>query len=142
VRGQLVRLEGLPIRHVTHSPEGYLIPRGGTLLVGATSEDAGYRSSTTPSGLAALRAIATRAVPVLSHAPVVEHWAGLRPITPDGLPILGADPTVPALFYACGFSRNGILLGPWAAEQLAPVLAGGAPPASLTAFRVDRFGSD
>jgi glycine/D-amino acid oxidase-like deaminating enzyme len=138
-RGQLACLEGLPIRHVTHTPDGYLIPRAGTLIVGATSESAGFATSTTPRGLAQLRAIATHAVPVLSHAPVVDHWAGLRPLTPDGLPILGADPAMPSLLYACGFSRNGILLGPWAAEQLAPVLAGGAQPASLAAFRVDRF---
>ena len=141
VRGQLVRLEGLPIRHVTHTPDGYLIPRAGTLIVGATNEDAGFQSSTTPRGLATLRAVATRAVPVLGHAPVVEHWAGLRPITPDGLPILGADPSIPALFYACGFSRNGILLGPWAAEQLARVMAGDAAPDALAAFGADRFGA-
>jgi glycine oxidase len=140
VRGQLVRLEGLPIRHVAHTPDGYLIPRAGTLLVGATSEEAGFENATTPRGLATLRAIATRAVPVLGHAPVVEHWAGLRPITPDGLPILGADPALPALSYACGFSRNGILLAPWAADQLAPLLAGGDSPATLAPFRVDRFG--
>ena len=139
VRGQLVRLEGLPIRHVTHTPDGYLIPRAGTLIVGATHEDAGFESTTTPRGLAALRSIATRAVPVLGHASVMEHWAGLRPATPDGLPILGADPALPALCYACGFSRNGILLGPWAAEQLAPALAGGVAPVSLWAFRLERF---
>ena len=139
VRGQLVRLDGLPIRHVTHTLDGYLIPRAGTLIVGATHEDAGFESTTTPRGLAALRSIATRAVPVLGHASVMEHWAALRPTTPDGLPILGADPALPALFYACGFSRNGILLAPWAAEQLAPALAGGVAPASLAAFRADRF---
>ena len=111
IRGQLIRLEGLPIRHVTHMADGYLIPRGGMLIVGATSEDAA----------------------------LAEHWAGLRPITPDGLPILGAEPGLPGLFYACGFSRNGILLAPWAAEQLAPALAGGAAPASLDGFRIGRF---
>lgn len=141
IRGQLIRLAGLPIRHVTHMADGYLIPRGGMLIVGATSEDAALESATTPRGLATLRALATRAVPVLGHAALAEHWAGLRPITPDGLPILGAEPGLPGLFYACGFSRNGILLAPWAAEQLAPVLAGGAAPASLDGFRLARFES-
>ncbi len=139
VRGQLVRLEGPPIRHVTHTVKGYLIPRAGTLLVGATSEEAKFACETTPRGLAALRAIASHAVPVLSRAPVVEHWAGLRPVSPDGLPILGIDPSFPALSYACGFSRNGILLAPWAAEQLASSLGGEADAASLAPFRVDRF---
>ena len=139
VRGQLLRLAGLPIRHVTHTSDGYLVPRAGTVIVGATSEDAGFECATTPRGLAALRAIATRAIPVLGHAPLTEHWAGLRPMTPDGLPVLGADPALPALCYACGFSRNGILLAPWAAEQLAPVLAGSEPSPSLSGFGVDRF---
>lgn len=139
VRGQLARLEGLPIRHVAHMTDGYLVPSGDTLIVGATSEDAGFECATTPRGLAALRAIATRAVPVLGHAAVADHWAGLRPVTPDGLPILGQEPGQQALFYACGYSRNGILFGPWAAEQLAPVLAGMAPTPALAPFRVDRF---
>jgi glycine oxidase len=132
-------LEGVFIRHVTHTPDGYLVPRAGGLIVGATNEETGFECAVTPRGLAALRAIATRAIPVLGHAPVVDHWAGLRPVTSDGLPILGKDPTLPALFYACGYSRNGILLAPWAAEQLAPVLAGGVAPASLDAFSVSRF---
>ncbi|HET7188176.1 MAG TPA: FAD-dependent oxidoreductase, partial [Gemmatimonadaceae bacterium] len=139
VRGQLARLEGLPIRHVTHMTDGYLVPRGGTLIVGATSEEAGFENATTPRGLAALRAIATRAVAVLSHAPVADHWAGLRPVTPDGLPILGQDPAQKSLFYACGFSRNGILFGPWAAELLALVLGGAMPTDALAPFRVERF---
>jgi glycine oxidase len=140
VRGQLARLEGLPIRHVVHMADGYLVPRAGMLIVGATNEEAGFESSTTPRGLAALRSTATRAVPVLGHAPLAEHWAGLRPITPDGLPILGADPAVPALCYACGYSRNGILFAPWAADRLAAVLAGGPPSPALGLFLVDRFG--
>ncbi|HET9013819.1 MAG TPA: FAD-dependent oxidoreductase, partial [Gemmatimonadaceae bacterium] len=139
VRGQLARLEGLPIRHATHMADGYLVPRGGTVIVGATSENAGFECATTPRGLATLRGIATRAIPVLSHAPVAEHWAGLRPVTPDGLPIMGRDPSQAALFYACGYSRNGILFGPWAAELLASVLAGAAAPAALAPFGVERF---
>lgn len=138
MRGQLIRLEGRPIRHVTFGAGGYLVPRGTSLVVGSTSEETGFDSATTPRGLNALRSIATRAVPALAHATLLEHWAGLRPVSADGLPILGADPTMKELFYACGFSRNGILLAPWAAEQLAPLLAGGAAPDSLAAFRVDR----
>jgi glycine oxidase ThiO len=139
VRGQLMTLEGVPVRHVTHMTDGYLVPRAGALVVGATSEEVGFEHGTTPRGLTALRAIATRAIPALGHAPLADHWAGFRPVTPDGLPILGADPAFPSLFYACGFSRNGILLAPWAAQQLAPVLAGEAAPPSLAEFRLDRF---
>jgi glycine oxidase len=140
VRGQLIRLEGRPVRHVTHLAGGYLVPRGNSLVVGATSEEVGLDATTTPRGLKDLRALATRAIPVLAHAPLLEHWAGLRPMAADGLPILGRDPAVPALSYACGFSRNGILLAPWAAEQLLPVLLGEELPAIAMPFSVARLG--
>jgi glycine oxidase len=129
----------LPIRHVTYGAGGYLVPRQSTVLVGATSEEAGFASVTTSRGLNDLRAIAARAIPVLAHATVVEHWAGLRPVSPDGLPIVGADPARPELFYACGFSRNGILFAPWAADHLATELADGTRMEALAPFRIERF---
>ena len=137
VRGQLLRLAQSPIRHVTYGAGGYLVPRGDTLLVGATSEEAGFENETSLAGLATLRSIAARAIPSLANALVVDHWAGLRPMSPDGHPILGADPDSPALVYACGYSRNGILFAPWAAAQLAKVLLG-EPAPELDPFRVDR----
>lgn len=139
VRGQLIRLEGRPIRHVTYGAGGYLVPRGNSLIIGATTEEVGLDASTTPRGLKDLHASATRAIPVLAHAPMLEHWAGLRPMAADGLPILGTDPDVPALCYACGFSRNGILLAPWAAEQLLAVLLGGSLSERASPFSVDRL---
>jgi len=139
VRGQLIRLEGPPVRHVIHVTGGYVVPRGPSVVVGATSEEVGLDATTTPRGLKDLRALATRVVPVLAHAPVLEHWAGLRPMATDGLPILGADPELPALAYACGFSRNGILLAPWAAEQLLPLLMGGQLADSAAPFAVERL---
>jgi glycine oxidase ThiO len=137
VRGQLLRLAQSPIRHVTYGAGGYLVPRGETLLVGATSEEAGFENETSLAGLATLRNIAARAIPSLASALVVDHWAGLRPMSLDGHPILGADPDSPALVYACGYSRNGILFAPWAAAQLAKVLLG-EPAPELEPFRVDR----
>jgi glycine oxidase len=141
VRGQLLRLDGRPVRRVIHVAGGYRVPRGNALVVGATSEDVGLDAATTPRGLKDLRAIATRAIPVLANSTLLDHWAGLRPMAADGLPILGSDPRLPALSYACGFSRNGILLAPWAAEQLLPVLMDGALPASATPFSVARLGT-
>jgi glycine oxidase ThiO len=137
VRGQLIRLAQAPVHHVTYGAGGYLVPRGDTILVGATSEEAGFESETSLAGLAALRQTAARAVAGLAGAPVVDHWAGLRPMSLDTHPILGADPEAPALVYACGFSRNGILFAPWAAEHLARVLVGESAP-ELEPFRVDR----
>ena len=137
VRGQLLRLAHSPIRHVTYGAGGYLVPRGDTVLVGATSEEAGFENETSLAGLATLRGIAARAIPSLASALVIDHWAGLRPMSRDGHPILGADPDSPALVYACGYSRNGILFAPWAAAEVARVLLGEPAPA-LEPFRVDR----
>ena len=139
VRGQLLRLAQSPIRHVTYDAGGYLVPRADTVLVGATSEEAGFENETSLAGLAVLRGIASRAIPALANAIVVDHWAGLRPMSLDTNPILGADPESPALVYACGYSRNGILFAPWAAAQLANVLLGDTV-AALAPFRVDRPG--
>ena len=137
VRGQLLRLAQCPVHHVTYGGGGYLVPRGDTVLVGATSEEAGFENETTLPGLATLRHIAARAVPSLGSAVVVDHWAGLRPMSLDGHPILGPDPDSPALVYACGFSRNGILFAPWAAARLADLLVGDAVD-GIEPFRVDR----
>lgn len=137
VRGQLLRLAQPPVRWVTYGGGGYLVPRGRTTLVGATSEEAGFENETSLGGLAALRSIAARAIPSLAGALVVDHWAGLRPMSLDGHPILGADPDSPALVYACGYSRNGILFAPWAAVQLANVLVGDPAP-ELDAFQITR----
>ena len=139
VRGQLLRLAQAPIHHVTYGAGGYLVPRAETVLVGATSEEAGFENETSLAGLSVLRSIASRAIPALANALVVDHWAGLRPMSLDTHPILGADPESPALVYACGYSRNGILFAPWAAAQLAKVLVGD-PADELAPFRVDRPG--
>lgn len=139
--GQLIRVERHGIGHVTYGSGGYLIPRGDSLIVGATSEETAFDSRVTGEGRAVLLDIARRAAPALANARTLDHWAGLRPVTPDGLPILGSDPAVPTLMYSCGFSRNGILLAPWAAEQIAMCLTSERVPASLTFFSVERFGS-
>ncbi len=141
VRGQLLRLDGAPVRHVVYGGGGYVVPRGPSVLVGATSEDVGFDAGITQRALKDLRAIAARAVPMLGKASLVEHWSGLRPMAADGLPILGSDPEIPALCYACGFSRNGILLAPWAAEQILPLLLGGRLTDAAAPFSVERLGA-
>jgi glycine/D-amino acid oxidase-like deaminating enzyme len=138
VRGELLRVGGsVRVHHVTYGAGGYLVPRGDTTLVGATSEEAGFESETSLAGLASLRQIASRAIPALAGAPVVDHWAGLRPMSLDTHPILGADPDAPALVYGCGYSRNGILFAPWAAAQLASQITGHATPA-IEPFAITR----
>jgi glycine oxidase len=139
VRGQMLAFGASVLRQVVYGLGGYAVPRvDGRTLVGSTMEHAGFDASTTEAALEGLRARAGALAPALRHAPEVEHWAGLRPVTPDLLPILGADPDHPRLFYACGHSRNGILLGPLSGVCVAAAIAGRPLPADLSPFRPDR----
>ena len=139
VGGQLLLLAGGAIGHVTYGAGGYLVPRESGLVIGATSDEVGYECRTTDAGRSELLAIARAASPALRGAPVLDQWAGLRPMSPDSLPLLGADPDVPALVYSCGFSRNGILLAPWAAGHLAALISSGSAPDVLEPFSIMRF---
>ncbi len=140
VRGQMMAIKAAPLRHVTCGAEGYLIPRGtGLTVAGGTMEHAGFESATTPDGLAMIRARAELLCPSLAGAPTHATWAGLRPVTPDMLPIIGADPERERVIYACGHSRNGILLAPLTAEVVADLVTGAAPRYDIGQFRPGRL---
>lgn len=142
VKGEIALIDGAaPVGHVVFGAGGYLVPRDGGLLVGATSEDAGFDAEPTVAGAAAL-AETERALLGDRRAtlPFAARYCGLRPMTPDGYPILGADPEAPALHYACGYSRNGVLVSPLAADCLAALIAGDDPGFDLTPFAVERLG--
>lgn len=142
VRGQLLALlmGSQCFRHCVDSPRIYTVPRGdGRLIVGATVERTGFEKAVTPEGLRMLRAGAAEVAPWTEGLPVLESWSGLRPGTPDGLPILGADSEVEALFYATGHYRNGILLAPATAELIGDAVLGRGDFTALVPFRIDRF---
>jgi glycine oxidase len=142
VHGQLAALETGPplLRHVVGSARGYLVPRAdGRLIAGTTVEEIGYRRENTPEGVSRVLGGAVAMAPALARLPLVDLWSGLRPGTPDGLPILGPDPEVGGLLYATGHYRNGILLAPLTAELIATLALGGTPDHDLHAFRADRF---
>ena len=142
VRGEIISVAYGGLRHVVLGGGGYAVPReGGQTLVGATSERAGFDASLTDAGVAALREIAAKIAPPLGGARMLGARAGLRPMTPDLLPILGPDPDWPALLYACGQSRNGILMAPLTGACLAAIAEGGPSPLDLSPFRPDRFSS-
>jgi len=131
------------VRHVVRTmgltPDVYLIPRSdGRMLIGATVEEAGFDKQTVPETILKLRQAALDLVPKLADARILESWAGLRPGTPDGLPILGATPT-PGYFVATGHFRDGILLAPVTARVMAEVISGRAPGYDLGAFSALRF---
>jgi glycine oxidase len=145
IRGQMVMLKdtaisGRPlVRHVVRSPRAYIVPRaGGNLLIGSTTEDAGYEKKVTARGIAGLLAGGMEMAPELRRLPFVEAWAGLRPDSPDHLPILGAT-DLENYFVATGHFRNGILLAPITAKLVAEVILGQSPSLELEPFSPLRF---
>jgi glycine oxidase len=146
VKGQMLCVimpEKELVRHVVRTsgrtPDVYLIPRSdGRMLIGATAEDAGFDKQTVPETIQKLRKAALDLVPRLADARILEAWAGLRPGTPDGLPILGATPT-PGYFVATGHFRDGILLAPVTAKLMAHAITGQTLQIDLSKFSPSRF---
>ncbi len=150
-KGQMLRVRlpaRLPLEEVHRGEHIYIVPRtfgpqAGTALLGATVEDAGFDTIVRPEDLLKLRALAAELIPELgseSEAPMVEAWAGLRPVTPDELPILGACAR-DGYLVASGHYRNGILLTPATAMVLADLVEGKTPVLDLTAYSPKRFGA-
>jgi len=127
------------VRHVIRAPEVYLVPRSdGRILAGATVEEAGYDKRTDVDTIQRMHKAAIDLVPALTGARMLESWAGLRPGSPDNLPILGATQT-PGYFIATGHFRDGILLAPITADAIAALLAGENPPPEIAPFDPQRF---
>ena len=139
-RGQMAALRPkiMPVRRVVRGP-AYLVPRAdGRLLVGATVEHVGFVKAVTAEGISRLLRDAVRMIPALAAAPIVETWCGLRPDTPDHLPILGPC-DVEGLWFATGHYRNGILLTPATARALAEWIIEGKTALPVEAFNAMRF---
>lgn len=141
LRGQICTVRGTPLRHVVLGADVYMVSRGGDrTLLGSTMEDVGFDARTTPASIEMLRRSAAAACRALKAEPVLDAWSGLRPATPDLLPILGPDRDYPELIYACGHSRNGILLAPITATIISAIAAGDDPAWDLAPFAIERFG--
>ena len=138
-RGQLVAYAKSPLRHVAYGPRGYLVPRANEIIGGSTMEDVGFDAATTSDGISKVRSAAEEICPALASSENVREWAGLRPVTPDMLPILGIDPEAPSLIYACGHSRNGVLLAPLTGDLIADLVTATPLSHDLSQFRPDRF---
>ncbi|HEU4563440.1 MAG TPA: FAD-dependent oxidoreductase [Gemmatimonadaceae bacterium] len=141
VRGQMIAVAATPLRHVAYGAgHGYLVPRAqGVSVVGSTMEHVGFEVDTTTEGVASLVRIAGAIAPSLADVPALDRWSGLRPVTPDFLPIIGPDPDAPSLLYATGHSRNGILLAPLTGECVARLACGEPLEHDLSPFSITRF---
>jgi glycine oxidase len=143
VRGQIVRLawQREPLRTIVWGPKCYVVPRtDGTILVGATVEDAGFAEHTTTAGVRDLLEAACELLPSASGAPFIEARVGLRPAAPDDLPVLGPDPELAPIVHACGHYRNGVLLAPVTADLVVAELTGEPVEHAFGPERFDRQG--
>ena len=142
VRGQMVCLEAKPhlTRHIVFSRRGYLVPRrDGRLLAGSTSEQVGFNKCVTAGGINKILQNAHEISPAIANLPIVDMWAGLRPRSPDGLPVLGPCVEIDGLFYATGHYRNGILLAPITGELISEAIVEGVTSPLLAPFSPERF---
>ncbi|HYV40206.1 MAG TPA: glycine oxidase ThiO [Thermoanaerobaculia bacterium] len=139
VRGQIVEVQSPApdLSVVVQSDDVYVVPRGDAWLLGSTVEHVGFEKRVTAGAVERLLAAAARLLPSLESAAFSRAWSGLRPGTPDGLPVLGRG-RLPGLFFATGHYRNGILLAPVTALALADEIAGRSSR-DLAPFSIERF---
>ncbi len=141
VRGQMLglRSDSVMLRRVARSHRAYLVPRGdGRIVAGSTLEEVGFKKQVTPAGISHVLEGALELCPALAEAEVLETWSGLRPGTPDDLPIIG--PTeIEGLLIATGHYRNGILLAPVTARLIRNCLTRQHPDFDSQPFSPLRF---
>jgi glycine/D-amino acid oxidase-like deaminating enzyme len=147
VKGQIVCVVPQPgshhagplVQHVVRTPEVYIIPRSdGRILLGATIEEAGFDKSVDPDTVQRLNRAAVGAVPMIREMRIHDAWAGLRPASPDDLPILG-ESSVRGYYAATGHYRDGIMLAPVTAYLMVQLLTSGGTGFDLASFSPQRF---
>jgi glycine oxidase len=142
-KGQILSLN-MPekaFRRIVRWRHTYMVPRPtGELVIGATNEDAGFDRTVTTSAVEGLLDEARKMSSQVAEYSVRERWTGLRPATPDGLPIIGPTSS-PGVLYATGHYRNGILLAPITAAIVAALIRNEEPPIRIEPFSAFRFGS-
>ncbi len=141
IRGQMASLpwpSEVP-RSIFVGDDCYLVGRGGEALAGSTMEHEGFKPEVTSAGLARIFAAASTLFPALGRLEVTRTWAGLRPVSPDGLPIVGREPRAEGLWYATGHGRNGILLAGITGQIIARMLSGESEIEHIEALRPERF---
>lgn len=142
VRGQIVQLQmdRLPFQCVLEVGRRYLVPRpDGLILIGSTEEDVGYQKANTADGVSSLLDFACSLVPELRQASIVKMWSGLRPYSPDELPLLGQIGEFPNLFIGTGHFRAGLQMSPATGTILADLLTDTEPSISLDGLSANRF---
>lgn len=138
VRGQMLlfKFDTPPLPHIIFQDGLYLIPRrDGHLLAGSTLEDVGFDKSTTDDVRESLLQRATALLPALHGMPLVKHWAGLRPASPDNIPTIGRHPHLQNLYINSGHFRYGVTMAPASVEVLLNELNGTPQPFDISPYR-------
>jgi glycine oxidase len=141
IRGQMAALAwpaGLPPA-VVLGRGCYVVAREGEAVVGSTMEHAGFVPEVTAAGLAEIFTGVSALCPALARGEVLRTWSGLRPVSPDGLPIVGREPHLSGLWYATAHGRNGILLSGITGVMIARLLSGENEVEHLAPLRPERF---
>ena len=144
-RGQILTLKQPsspppPLKHIIFGEAIYLAPKNnGTIVVGATKEEVGFEKHLTAGGIGWLLSTAVRLLPGLEGAAIDQMWAGLRPKTPDNLPILGNAPSLENVILAVGHGSIGIMLSAITGKSIAELVTTGHVPEIIAPFSVERF---
>jgi hydrogen cyanide synthase HcnC len=142
VRGQILGTETLPpvLSACLSTTDCYLAQKAhGEIIIGSTTEEAGFDVGVTPSAIKELAAGAVRAVPFLERVRIKRVWSGLRPATPDELPILGPVQGLGGYYNACGHFRTGILTAPLTGVIMAQLVSGEPNSFPIEPFLLSRF---
>jgi glycine oxidase len=137
IRGQMLlfKLEPGVLDTILYRNGLYLIPRrDGHVLVGSTLEDVGFDKLTDDATRLRLHAQATELLPALANVQPVQHWAGLRPGSPDNIPIIDRHPDFENVFLNAGHYRYGVTLAPASAELLVDLMEGKKPVLDPTPY--------
>jgi glycine/D-amino acid oxidase-like deaminating enzyme len=126
-------------RAIIYHRDGYLLTKGVEAILGSTMEYVGFDPVVTPDGIARILASTMALCPGLVRSKVGRTWAGLRPVTPDGLPIIGPEPQLDGLWYATGHGRNGILLAGLTGVLIRQLVDRNRPTMALGACTPERF---
>lgn len=138
MRGQMLLFKAAPklLPHIVYRQGIYLIPRrDGHILAGSTVEDVGFDKSTTEAVGQMLYNAATGILPALQSVPLVQHWSGLRPGSPDNVPTIDRHPLVENLYANTGHFRYGVTMAPASAQILANLIAGRAQTLDIAPYR-------
>lgn len=142
IRGQICAYQkGVEhINHLIFSSQGYVLEKAnGSIVCGASEDLAGYQTNVTEKGVGRLIKWSKRLFPFLAEQEPFHSWAGLRPATQDGYPLIGRLRHYPNIIVASGHYRNGILLSPRNAQLVADIVQGRQPDINMTLFDPMRF---